>query len=184
MTQYAKFRSFQSWDDLPPSPVIAARLGSSAPTIATFITDIEQYTFDATNDYIIGATEITHTFKEGTAITPHVHWATNGSEAGDTVVQFQLKWSVCIPGAAAAAQVTAVTGDLTIPAGTADRFNYISNFTTNVSGVGLTIGTYIVFRFERIAEGAGSAPAADPFVLAVGFHALQDSTGSMLISTK
>jgi hypothetical protein len=184
MTQYAKFRSAQSWDDLPPVPITAAKLGSSAPTIATFKTDIEQYTFDATNDYVIGATEVTHTFAEGVDIVPHVHWATNGNEVGAHTVQFQLKWSVCIPGAAAAAQATAVTGDLTIPGGTADRTNYISDFTTNVSGAGIVIGTYIVWRFERIAAGAGTPPAADPFVLAVGFHARQDSTGSMLISTK
>lgn len=184
MTQYAKFRSGQSWDDLPPVPIVLARLGSSAPTLATFKTDVEQYTFDATNDFVIGATEITHSFKEATAIVPHVHWATNGSEVGAAVVQFQLKWSVCIVGAAAAAQITAVTGDLTIPGGTADRTIYVSDFTTSVSAAGLVIGTYIVFRFARIGAGAGSAPAADPFVLAVGFHALQDSTGSILASSK
>lgn len=184
MTQYAKFRASQSWDDLPPVPVVAARLGSSAPTLATFKTDIEQYTFDATNDFVIGATEVTHTFAEGVDIVPHVHWVTNGSEVGAHTVQFQLKFSVVIPNTAAAAQVTAVTGDLTIAGGTADRTCYISDFTTNVSGVGIVIGTYIVWRFERIAAGAGTPPAADPFVLAIGFHARQDSTGSMTHSAK
>ena len=158
-------------------PIVGARLGSTAPTLATFITDIEQYTFDAANDFIIGAAEVTHGFQETATIYPHVHWTTNGAEGADKFVQFQLKYSVVAPDAAAAAQVTIVTGDLTIPNGTADRYHYVSEFTANIAGAGIVIGSYIVFRFERIAA-VGAAPAADPFVLAVGFHMIQDSVGS------
>jgi len=180
----SKFRSANAYDDLPPVPVVSARLGSSAPSIATFITDIEQYTFDATNDYIIGAVEVTHSYEEGTDIEAHVHWATNGSEAGDCAVQFQLKYSVLSIGAAATAQDTLVTGDLTIAGGTADRTFYVSAFTDLIDGASIGIGDYIVFRFERIAADDGAAPAADPFVIAVGFHAQHDSTGSQTRYTK
>lgn len=178
MTVYAAYRTGQCWDDLPPIPVVGARLGSTAPTLATFITDIEQYTFDATNDYIIGATEFVHSYKEGTVFEPHVHWTTNGSDINDRYVNFQIKYSILIAGSAAAAQVTITTGDLTIPAATADRTYYVSTFGDR-SGVGINIGDYLVFRFERIAA-VGTAPSNDPFVIAVGFHALRDSTGSLL----
>ena len=44
----SKFRASNAYDDLPPVPVIGARLGATAPTLRTFTGDIEQYTFDAT----------------------------------------------------------------------------------------------------------------------------------------
>lgn len=174
----SKFRSANAWDDLPPVPVIGARLGASAPTLATFVSDIQQFTFDATNDFIIGASEIVHGYEQGTDIEAHVHWATNGSEVGDTTVRFQMKYSVLHIGSAASAQATLNTGDLTIAGGTADRTLYVNAFTSLITGTSITIGDYIVFRFERIAAVAGDAPAADPFVIAVGFHARHDSTGS------
>lgn len=174
----SRFRSSNSYDDLPPVPVVAARLGSTAPTLATFITDIQQYTFDATNDFIIGAAELTHSYEEGTDIEAHVHWTSNGTDGTNRHVRFQLKYSVLKVGSAASAQVTINTGDLTIPAGTASLMTYVDSFTSLISGAGVSIGDYIVFRFERIAA-AGTAPANDPFVIAVGFHMEQDSTGSI-----
>lgn len=178
MTVYGKFRSAQGWDDLPPIPIVGARLGSTAPTLATFVTDIEQYRFDATNDYIIGAVEFVHSYKDEAVFEPHVHWCTNGLEGVDKYVCFQLKYSILNQNAAAGAQVTIDTGDITITAGTADRYYRVSTF-GEISGAGITFGDYIVFKFERIAA-VGTAPAADPFIIAVGFHVLNDSTGSNL----
>ena len=179
------FRSMHFFNDLPPAPIVGARLGSTAPTIATFVSDIEQYTFDASNDYIIGASEVIHWYDEGTDIEAHVHWNSNGSEVGDTYVNFQLKYSLLHVGAAAGAQQTITTGDTVIAGGTADRFGFMTPFTDLIDGSTLTIGDYIVFRFERIAlTGGGADPAADPFVIAVGFHAEGDSTGSLTRYTK
>lgn len=178
-----KFRISQAYDDLPPTAVIAARGGVTAPTLATFVSDIEQFTFDATNDFIIGAAELVPGYKEGSDLSVHVHWCTNGSEVGDTNVNFQMKYSVLIPNSAAGAQQTISSGNITITGGTADRYYRVSNIGT-ISGTGLVIGSYITFRFERIAATSGSAPAADPFVIAVGFHALMDSNGSTGLFTK
>ncbi len=172
------------WDDLPPTPITAAKLGSSAPTLATFKTDIEQYTFDATNDYVIGATEITHKWKEGTIIVPHIHFATNGSEGTAKGIQWQLKWAVGDVTEAFSAQVTSVV-DVTIDANTPDRTHYLSNLNTTLDGTNLKIGAYICWRFERIATAHGNGePASDPFGIAVGFHAEMDMVGSRTIGAK
>lgn len=180
----ARFRSSVSYDDLPPVPVVGARLGSTAPTLATFVTDIEQFTFDASNDYIIGAVEFTHGYAPGTTFEAHVHWAQNGANGtgSSRYVRFQMKYSILHIGAVAGAQQTINTGELNIPNGSADRTYYLSTL-GEISGAGLSIGDYIVFRFERIAA-VGTAPAADPFVIAVGFHAIMDSSGSMTRYTK
>ena len=172
------------WDDLPPSPIINARLGSTAPTLATFVTDIEQYTFDATNDYVIGATEITHEWQEGTTIYPHIHWATNGSEVGAHGVQWQLKWSIGDDTEAFSSQTTSVI-DVEIPAATADRTHFISNFAPTVTGTNHKIGAYICWRLARIATAnGGGEPSSNPFALAIGFHAQHDTVGSRTVSSK
>ena len=80
-----------NYDDLPPVPITSARLGATAPTLTTFIGNIEQYTFDNTNDYVIGATELTHSYKEGTDISAHLHWATNGLDITDRTVKWRLE---------------------------------------------------------------------------------------------
>jgi len=177
-------RIFPVFDDFPPSPIIGAKLGSTAPTLTTFITDIQQYTFDATNDYVIGATEITHKWKEGTIIIPHIHWATNGSEGTAQGVQWQLKFTISDTDETFSAQVTSVV-DATIPADTPDRTHYMTDFDTTIDGTNLKINAYICWRLDRIATAHGNGePAAHPFALAVGFHAEMNTAGSRTTTTK
>ena len=173
-----------TFDDLPPTPIIGAKLGATAPTLATFISDVEQYTFDATNDYVIGATELIHGWKEGTTIYPHIHWATNGSEGTAKGVKWQLKYTIADYMGNFSAQAT-LTVDIPIPAGTADRKHFISGFTPTIAGTNYHIGTYILWRLERVATAeAGGEPAADPFALALGIHVECDTTGSRALFTK
>ena len=184
---YVGIGSALSYDELPPVPIIGAKLGSTAPTLATFIGNVEQYTFDATNDYIIGATETTHRYKEGTDIQPHIHWATNGVDGTDRGVKWQLEYSVSnsdetTPFSSAFPATTTVSIDTTIPANTADRSHILSVFTV-ISGTNLKVGAYIVWRLSRIASAA-TAPTSDPFGLAVGFHMQQDTLGTKNYFTK
>jgi len=171
-----------TYDDLPPTPITAAKLGATAPTLATFVGNIQQYTFDASNDYVIGATELTHKYTEGTDLDIHVHWATNGTDGTDRGVKLQLEYVVSnakgvapfdelFPGSS-----TNVSAETTIPASTGDRAKIISDLGV-LSDADLKIGAYICWRFERITA-VGTAPSNDPFVLAVGFHMNQDTTGS------
>jgi len=172
------------WDDLPPVPVIGARLGATAPTLATFIGAVQQYTFDASNDYIIGSTEIVHGWKEGTIIYPHIHWATNGLEATAKGVQWQLKYVIGAVNEGFSVEMTSVLDDI-IPANTPDRTHILSSLDPKIDGTNLRIGAYICFQLRRIATAhANGEPNADPFGIAVGFHGLFDTLGSSEIGTK
>lgn len=171
-----------TYNDLPPTPITSARLGSTAPTLTTFKGNIEQYTFDATNDYVIGATEITHSYQEGSDIEAHIHWATNGTNATVRGVKWQLEYSICdgdgkAPFSHAFPTSTTVSSDVLLPIDTVDRAHIITTLGT-IDGTNIKIGAYIVWRLNRIAS-AYTAPANDPFALAVGFHIQQDNTGSM-----
>ena len=172
------------WNELPPFPIIAAKLGSAAPTLRTFMSDIEQYTFDESHDYVIGATEIIHNWDEGTDIYPHIHWATNGLEASIKGVHWELKYTIGDTEEAFGAQQTTAV-DVAIPANTPDRTHIISEFDTPITGTGFRIGAYICWRLDRIVtKFVGGAPAAEPFAIAVGFHAEFNTLGSTTRTAK
>lgn len=174
------------WDDLPPVPIIAAKAGATAPTFTTFLGNVQQYRF-AVNDEVFGATEILHGYKEGTALSAHIHWATNGSDASDRGVKWELEYSICSADGAApfteAFPATAIISmETTVPAGTASHSHIISHL-GDISGTGLRIGAYILYRFRRITS-AGTAPTANPFAIAIGFHVEKDTIGSAQVGSK
>lgn len=172
------------WEDLPPTPITSARLGATAPTLALFKGTIYQYTFDATNDVVYGATEITHGWQEGTTIFPHIHWATNGLEATAKGVKWRLGYSIG-DGNEAFTVAAALFVDTEIPANTTDRTHFVSAFAPTIDGTGFRIGAYLTWALTRVAtEHANGEPAADPFALAIGIHALHNAIGSRQLYVK
>lgn len=170
------------YDDLPPFPILATTLGSTAPTLATFKGNIKQYTFDATTDTVFGTTEITHQYKEDTNLFPHLHWATNGLEGQNKYVKWELEYSIGKVNGAFSNAVAINTGEVLIATNTPDRTHKLSEFSA-INGAGLTIGTYICWILRRIVS-VGDAPTSNPFALALGFHVEQDTFGSTEIGTK
>jgi len=171
------------WNDLPnTTPLVTAKPGSgNNPSLTVLVGGITQYTFDV-NDYVVGASEFMHEYKEGSNFDIHVHWVTNGSEGSDKYVKWELEYSICnadatAPYGYAFSGSTSPSLEILIPASTPDRSHIISVIDANVSGTGLLIGSYIIWKFRRIAA-AGTAPAANPFALAIGFHYEQDTVGS------
>ena len=178
----------KNWDDLPPVPVIVGRPGiGNNPSLATFQGNIQQYIF-AVNDYIYGAQEFTHSYKEGTDISAHVHWATNGTDVNDRTVKWELEYSISNavanggPFTELFPTPTVISSEITIPASTGDRAHILLSLGT-ITGTGILIGSYITYRFRRIAS-SGTEPSSDPFGLAVGFHVEQNTLGSRQIGTK
>ena len=173
------------YDDLPPYPIIGFKPTGAGtdPALTTFSGNIKQYAF-AINDIVdTGTSEVTHKYKEGTNISIHIHWATNGSEGADTQVNFQVEY-VIANGSTVFSGTTVTTGDITISSGTADRTHYISSAGA-ITGTNIEIGAYILFAVSRIARVGGTAdPAADPFIIAVGFHVQQDTIGSRQLYIK
>ena len=172
---------YVKYDDLAPIMLIVSRVGANAPTLAQFKDGVYQYTFDATNDVVYGATEVTHSYKEGTDIEVHVHWATNGLEATEKFVKWSVEYAIA-NGNEVFGTTKTLTKEISIPAGTADRTHFIHTIGI-ISGADVKIGTYILIAFKRIAS-TGTAPTADPFGIAVGFHTAHDSMGSASLYTK
>lgn len=163
------------YDDLPPTPITSARLGSTAPTLASFMGNIEQYTFDTSNDYVVGATELTHSYREGSPIEIHVHWVTNGTNATVTNVRWQLEYSYANDDSNFLT-VSSAHNIKIVSAATSDRTHIVTTLGT-MNDANFKIGTYIAWRLNRLSV-TGSDTALDPFCLAVGFHVQQDTVGS------
>lgn len=176
-----------TYDDLPPIPIINARTGVTAPSLATFIGTIEMYQFKI-NDFVYGSYELAHTYKEGSDITIHMHWATGGTDVNTRGVKWQLEYSIVnaifftSPFNTSFPATTTVSGDTTIPANSNSLCHIVSSIGT-ISGTGLKIGAYIVWKLTRIAS-ASTAPTANPFGLSLGMHIEQDTIGSRQIASK
>lgn len=175
------------WNDLPPSTLSVQKLGGAGadPLLAAFVGNTQQYTF-AVNDLVPAVeTEVLHEYKEGTNLSIHLHWATNGVDGTDRAVKWQVEYTFAngsSSGTYAFPSTTTASAEITIPANTTDRTHFISNIGT-VNGSSLKIGAYIITAVSRIAS-AGTAPSNNPFCLALGYHAEQDTLGSRQVFTK
>lgn len=172
------------WKDIQYS-ISSGKVGAAnVPTWSTFISPMSEYTF-AVNDTIdLGSQEIIHEYKEGTDLTPHIHWVLNGAAGGTArKIQWQIDYTWCVPGSSTWT-TSSKTVEITTAASAADKTHYLSNFPV-ISGTGVTIGTQLKIKLTRIAKSAGgSDPTGNPFVLQVGVHVECDTTGSRTISSK
>ena len=165
--------------------LFSAKVGTSnVPTWATLVENISAYRFQ-TDDYLSSSTEVLHSYKEGTDIEGHIHWASNGVDADDRAVKWEVEYSIANMGTGAFSASTVLTGQTTVPASTADRTHFYTSMSATIAGAGRKIGDVIMCRIKRIAATGGlSAPSANPFGLQLGFHYEKDTLGSRQIGVK
>lgn len=155
---------------------------ANQPSWTTFVGNLNQYTFDV-NDYLeLSATEIEHSYKEGSDIEIHIHWATNGTDVSDRTVKWEVEYSIANMITGAFSSSTVVSVEDTIPAGTADRTHFYTNI-SEITGTGFKIGANFIARVRRIAS-SGTEPSSDPFGLMLGLHVEKDTIGSRQESSK
>lgn len=157
---------------------------SNVPTWAALVGNITAYRF-AADDYLETSAEVQHDYKEGTEIEVHVHWATNGVDADDRAVKWEVEYSIANMNTGAFSASVVLTGQTTITAGTTDHTHLYTSMTATIAGAGRKIGDVILARVRRIAATGGlSAPSANPFGLQVGFHYQSDTVGSRQVGIK
>lgn len=159
---------------------------ANAPTWASFVGNLNEYTF-AINDYIdLGAQELRHDYLEGSNLEIHVHWATNSLDATDRAVKWEIEYTVANMASSAPFTVfpatTTVSSETVIPANTAAKSHIYSSIGV-ITGTGLKIGAQVKFRLKRITAST-TAPSGNPFALQVGLHYQQDTMGSRTTTSK
>lgn len=132
--------------------------------------------------------EALHEWQEGTPLHVHMHWAL-GAANNATVrgVKFEIEWTWANPiehgsGVTAFSSSSTQSAEFVIAANEPDRTHHVSSIYI-IPGDGFAIGSQIILRLKRIAA-AGTAPAADPFVISFGIHYLADTDGSTSITSK
>ncbi len=172
------------WNDIY-FPMSSGKIGgANQPTWVAFQGNTFEYTF-AVNNYIhLPSGEVLHSYKEGSDITLHVHIVLDGSDAGATVVNYEVEYTIGDIDEVMSAAALATSGDYTITGGTADRTHLRIELGT-ITGTDLLIMAALKMRFRRIAlVGGGDAPSNDPFVLMVGAHIQEDTVGSRTETAK
>lgn len=163
-------------------PIIIRTSGGNIPAITTINGNLTAVAF-AVNDYaVLEAQELVHEWKEGSDIVFHIHLVTNGTNAADRFVKYEIEYFYVNFNAAIPVSNTIVSSEITIPANTPTKTHLIANIAT-ITPTGLTIGSQLIARLRRIAS-TGTAPAANPWILACQLHIECDTLGSRAITTK
>ena len=123
-----------------------------------------------------------HGYKEGSDISLHVHFITNGANnATARKAKFTVYYTIGDMGEAMAAE-DSKTAEETIPANEADRTHHYLHLGT-ITGAGYKIGAVLTLRLKRIA-GTGTEPANNPFIANIGIHYEMDTIGSRTPTAK
>lgn len=172
------------------TPMLSGRNpGGDTPILTNFVGNLLRYRFAVGNFLDMPGVELLHDWKEGSALEIHVHWATAvANNATPRGVKWEIEWTlaniesqggtVVFPNTTISAQAT----DAVIAANEAARTHKYTSIVA-IDATGFKIGAYLLFRVRRITA-TGTAPATDPFGLAVGVHYQKDTLGSRTISSK
>lgn len=165
------------WNDIQ-FQVSSGKVGAANnPRWVTLTTNTSEYAFDI-NDYIdLASNELVHSWKEGT--TGHFHTHVSLEVAQSTGADRFAKFTIYIarPDGSIIWTETTLSAELTIPTGSAAlKHFYLDLGDQSLSG--LTVGTQIKVRIERITATGGTEYADGVFIHQVGCHVEGDTMGS------
>jgi hypothetical protein len=168
------------WVDID-SPILIRTTGAGIPTLATFNGNLTMPQW-AVNDFNqCESQEFIHEWKEGSTCYWHLHLNTNGLDATDRYVKFELEYAYSVAGVWTFPAVV-TTADILIPANTPDKSQIImplANFTpTNTK-----IGDHFIARLKRVAS-TGTAPTNNPWIPMLQLHVQKDTIGSRQMTVK
>jgi len=169
------------WDDLRIEPV-ARNSGAKAPSFVNWINGLYLYDFDdaavASEKEIFFTVQLSHSWKEGSAVEPHVHWTNKTTGTAGHVVRWGLEYSKAKIGGTFGASTTvygttiAGGGDITVA-----NEHMLTDFDP-IDMTGDTVSTVLVCRLFRNSSNAADTYTGTAGLLYIDWHILLDSMGS------
>lgn len=164
------------WDDLRfPAQGINPAGGAQPPAVDTADPFAGTLLFEASATNIItGVAQMPHTWKEGSAIEPHIHWCPTSNGAGDVAWRFSYQVAnrqATFPGSLTSAGIVVDAAD-----GTTNKHQF-HDFPT-IDMTGKTISAMIVWKLERVGGDLSDTYAGNARFLELDFHYQKDSEGS------
>ena len=168
------------WEDENAGAVTLGR-GASAPDLVQVNSGtIYLPGFDGVNttEQLFSSIEIPHSYREGSDLVFHVHWAPTDGNAGN--VLWQLTYCITRDTAVQAGETT-IEIQQAAPAVAWEQNR--ADFPT-INGAALLIGDQLDFRFFRDPSDEDDTYESDAIVKTIGFHFEKDTVGSRQIILK
>lgn len=162
-------------------PIIIRTTGVGIPTMATLNGNITMPQWAVNDVNMCESAELIHGWQEGTEVFWHLHLTTNGLDAADRYVRFEVEYGYVAIGGVWTFPATLTTADLKIPANTPSKTMLIMSLGSFTPAV--KIGGHVVARLKRVAA-VGAAPTNNPWIPMLQMHIKVDTLGSRAISSK
>lgn len=175
-----------TWDDLRVSMTNVKLAAANQPTWSLFKDNgagsggVYAYSFSASvMNEVFFEVQMPHGWKEGTAISPHLHWAPATTNTGDALWRLEYT-KVTINGTFG--NTTIING---LDAGDGTAFKHQLNAVfPDIDMTGDLISTVLLCRLFRDAGDGTDTFTGAGFALSFDFHYQQDAFGSDTIATK
>ena len=168
------------WTDVD-FPIIIRNVGPNIPTLVAINGNLTMPQW-AVNDFnICESQEFVHGWKEGSEVFWHVHLTTNGIDATDRYVRFELEYGYVDVMGQWVFPAVFTSPDILIPANTPNATMMIVPITSFTPPI--KIGGHVVARLKRVAA-VGAAPTNNPWIPMLQMHIQLDTLGSRNIGSK
>jgi len=167
------------WDDLRV-PMTATKKGAANdPDFAAFKNGTFAMLFDAAAlQELFFQCQLPHSYKEGTDIYPHIHWAPSDATTGSVTWCLEYTW-------ANIGDPFPTASTITMYARSNQKTDaHQMNSWPPISGRGKAISSILSCRVYRYASDSFDTYAADAALLEVDFHYMVDTIGSQEELTK
>jgi hypothetical protein len=175
-----------AWQDID-FPIVARTTVANNPTPVTLIGNLSAPQW-AVNDYLTcEGQEMIHLWKEGTECRWHIHMITNGSEASNKYVRFEVEFAYAYFGGVVTQATTLTSDNFQIPANTATKTHLLMSIGSWTPPAEVKIGSQVYARLKRVATtnaGTYPAPANNPWVTMLQMHVQCNTLGSRNVGTK
>ena len=166
------------WDDIRVS-LITRGSGGVNPTFSQIQNSLFAYKFSGTADNeIFFEIQMPHSWKEGSKIYPHVHWAPNGTSTGNVTWGMDFEWQN-INGVFSGATTNISTS---VAADGVAKKQQITNIGTGIEETDKKISSIIMCRLYR--AGNSDTNNDECFLLAFDIHYEVNTIGSREVLSK
>ena len=169
------------WRDVD-FPIIIRNTGPNIPALSVINGNLTAPQWQINDFNMCESQEFVHEWKEGSRVYFHLHLTTNGLEAVDKFVRFEIEFGYVNVDEQWIFPSVIDSGDVMIPANTPNKTMLIVSV-GNFEPTGIKIAGHCLARLKRIAS-TGTAPAANPWVAMLQLHIECDTNGSRQMTVK
>jgi hypothetical protein len=169
-----------SWVDID-FPIIVRQIALNIPALVAINGNLTMPQWQVNDVNVCESQEFIHSWKEGSEVFWHLHLTTNGLDATNRYVRFELEYGYCDVMGVWTFPPVVTTADLLIPANTPSKTMMVVNLASFTPAI--KIGSHAVARLKRVAS-VGAAPTSNPWIPMLQMHVQLDTLGSRTISNK